>query len=137
MTDPVEIFEAERQHLLAIAYGMLGGVSDAEDVVQDAFLRWQRVHVGQVDSPRRYLRRIVTRLCIDQLRALKRRREEYVGVWLPEPLVRPDEGPEAMTLFAESLSLALLRVLETLSPIERAVFLLCEVFGYGTRRLPG
>lgn len=130
MPEPVEIFEARRPHLLAIAYGMLGSVSDAEDVVQDAFLGWQRVHVRHVDSPERYLERIVTRLCIDQRRTLKRRREEYVGVWLREPVVRSDEEPEAMAVLAESLSLALLRVLETPSPIERAVFLLCEVFGY-------
>jgi RNA polymerase sigma-70 factor (ECF subfamily) len=128
--DRLELFEAQRSRLLGIAYGMLGSLSDAEDVVQDAFLRWQRVPDKQIDSPEGYLRRVVTRLCIDHLRLLKRRREEYVGVWLPEPLVRTDDTPETMTVMADQLSVALLRILETLSPVERAVFLLCEVFGY-------
>ena len=130
MADPVEVFEAQRPHLLAIAYGMLGSIADAEDVVQDAFLRWQGAQSRPVESPRHYLQRIVTRLAIDQLRARRRRREDYVGVWLPEPVVRTEDDPEALTVFAESLSLALLRVLEALAPIERAVFLLREVFGY-------
>ena len=128
--DPTEVFEAQRARLLAIAYGMLGSASDAEDIVQDAFLRWQRVHTRRLDLPERYLRRIVTRLSIDYLRAVKRRREEYAGVWLPEPVMQADEDPEAMAVLADSLSLALLRVLEALSPVERAVFLLCDVFGY-------
>lgn len=125
-----ELFEMQRPRLLAIAYGMLGSASDAEDVVQEAFIRWQRVDLGRVESPERYLARTVTRLSIDHLRVLKRRREDYVGVWLPEPVTPKETDPEATAVMAESLSLALLRVLETLSPVERAVFLLCEVFGY-------
>ena len=128
--DSEELFKTQRPRLLAIAYGMLGSASDAEDVVQEAFLRWQRGGAGGVDFPERYLARIVTRLSIDHLRAVKRRREDYVGVWLPEPVTGDGTDPEGMTLLADSLSFALLRVLETLTPVERAVFLLCEVFGY-------
>jgi DNA-directed RNA polymerase specialized sigma24 family protein len=98
--------------------------------VQEAFLRWQRRGPARVDFPERYLARIVTRLSIDHFRAVKRRREDYVGVWLPEPVTGDDTDPEGMTLLADSLSFALLRVLEMLSPVERAVFLLCDVFGY-------
>ena len=128
--DSEELFKTQRPRLLAIAYGMLGSASDAEDVVQEAFLRWQRGGTDRVDFPERYLARIVTRLSIDHLRAVKRRREDYVGVWLPEPVTGDDPDPEGMTLLADSLSFALLRVLETLTPVERAVFLLCEVFAY-------
>lgn len=110
---------------------MLGSAADAEDIVQEAYLRWQRASEEDVRSPRSYLSAIVTRLCIDQLRSAQARREVYVGPWLPEPLLT--EGMPDMTStaeLAESLSVAFLVVLESLSPVERAVFLLREVFGY-------
>jgi RNA polymerase sigma-70 factor, ECF subfamily len=120
--------------MFSIAYRMLGSVSDAEDIVQEAFLRLHRVsRTGEeVESPRAYLSTVITRLAIDHLRSARVRRESYVGTWLPEPLVTgeaPDAAQHAET--ADSLSLALLVVLESLSPVERAVFLLREVFDYG------
>ena len=105
---------------------MLGCVMDAEDVVQEAFLRWQRAPRAEVRSPKAYLSAVVTRLCIDQLRSARKRREEYVGPWLPEPL--PTEPDTAA--IDESLSMAFLVLLESLNPTERAVFLLREVFDY-------
>jgi RNA polymerase sigma-70 factor (ECF subfamily) len=130
MVEAEQVFTTYRPQLFGLAYRMLGSVMDAEDVVQEAYLRWQGTHGATVEAPRAYLTTIVTRLCIDHLRSARVRREEYVGTWLPEPLVgaAPDEsgGPA----FSESLSLAFLVLLETLSPVERAVFLLHEVFGY-------
>ncbi len=111
---------------------MLGSVMDAEDIVQEAFVRWRRAFGGEeVRSPRAYLSAVVTRMCIDQLRSAKARREEYVGPWLPEPLPTgpaPDVAEKAV--LDESLSMAFLVLLESLSPTERAVFLLREVFDY-------
>ena len=114
--------------LFSIAYRMLGSVMDAEDVVQDAFLRWQEAPETDVRSPRAYLTTIVTRLAINHLRAARTKRETYVGPWLPEPLVTEDTR-DTLEL-AESLSMAFLVLLERLSPIERAVFLLHEVFDF-------
>ena len=122
-------FEELRPYLFSLAYRMLGSAADAEDVVQDAFLRWQ--HAEDVQHPKAYLAKIVTRLCIDHLQSARVRRETYVGPWLPEPLltdVSPDAAEEVER--AESLSMAFLVMLETLSPVERAGFLLREVFGY-------
>jgi RNA polymerase sigma-70 factor, ECF subfamily len=126
-----EQFEEQRSLLFGIAYRMLGSVMDAEDAVQEAYLRWQASDRSEVESPRAYLSTIVTRYCIDQLRSARARREEYVGPWLPEPLVQ-GEGPDVaeQVELAESLSMAFLVLLERLSPVERAVFLLSEVFGY-------
>ncbi len=115
--------------LFGIAYRMLGSVMDAEDVVQEAYLRWERADREGIESPRAYLSTIVTRLSIDALREAKRRREVYVGEWLPEPLVTGRDPREAAEL-ADSLSTAFLVLLESLSPPERAAFLLREVFGY-------
>jgi RNA polymerase sigma-70 factor (ECF subfamily) len=111
---------------------MLGSVMDAEDVVQEAFLRWQQRQVTEaaVESPKAYLSTVVTRLCIDQLRSAQARREEYVGPWLPEPLVAEPEEVVGTVDLADSLSLAFLVLLESLSPVERAVFLLREAFDY-------
>ena len=124
-----EEFEQLRPYLFSIAYRMMGSVSEAEDIVQEAFLRWERTTV-EVSSPRAYLSKAVTRLCLDELGSARARRENYVGPWLPEPLVgeTPDasEGAEK----AESLSIAFLVLLQSLSPLERAVFLLREVFDY-------
>ena len=112
--------------LFAIAYRMLGSVMDAEDLVQEAYLRWEQAAETEVRSPRAYLTTIVTRLAINQLRAARSTRETYVGPWLPEPLVT-DDPPDTVEL-AESLSMAFLVLLERLAPVERAAFLLHEVF---------
>jgi RNA polymerase sigma-70 factor (ECF subfamily) len=131
-----ENFEAFRPSLFALAYRMLGSVSEAEDIVQEAFLRQQRAlrQGAEIDSPKAYLSAVVTRLCIDHLRSARARREVYVGEWLPEPLLTDvDAGvdPAIYTEHADSLSLAFLVLLEQLNPVERAVFLLHDVFGYG------
>jgi RNA polymerase sigma-70 factor (ECF subfamily) len=122
-------FERHRQVLFAAAYRMLGTRADAEDVLQEAWLRWNRVDRDEVDEPRAYLFRLVTRLALDQLRRVKARREAYVGPWLPEPLLT-SPGVEEGAELAESLSMGLLVVLETLTPVERAVFVLHEAFGF-------
>ena len=122
-------FEDERPRLFGLAYRMLGSVADAEDVVQDAFLRWRSAE-GEVRSAKAFLTTVVTRLSIDRLRVARQERETYFGPWLPEPLVTEDAAPEAQAELAESLSLAFLALLESLQPIERAVFLLHEAFQY-------
>lgn len=120
-----------RPRLFGIAYRMLGTINDADDAVQEAYLRWQRVDRSAVESPEAFLVTTVTRVALDHWRTLKRRREEYVGPWLPEPLVGDEDGnPNARLERFEAISLALLVVLESLSPLERAVFLLREVFQY-------
>lgn len=135
MTDR-ETFESLRPLLFSIAYRMLASVSEAEDVVQDAFLRYHRALEDEVaiDSPKAYLSAVVTRLSIDQLRSARARRETYVGEWLPEPLLTTDDvnlgDPAAHAEEAETLSMAFLLVLDRLTPVERAAFLLHDVFGY-------
>jgi RNA polymerase sigma factor (sigma-70 family) len=119
-------FQDLRPLLFGLAYRMLGRRADAEDVVQDAYLCWQSAPAEEVRSPKSYLTTIVARLALDELKAAYRRRETYVGTWLPEPLVQP-AGTKPLEM-AESLSLAFLRLLETLSPAERVAFLLREVF---------
>ncbi|QFY11747.1 RNA polymerase sigma-70 factor [Nonomuraea phyllanthi] len=120
-------FEEHRSLLTGVAYRILGSVADAEDVVQEAWLRWSRVDETEVEDPRAYLVRVTSRLAIDRLRWAKSRRESYVGPWLPEPIgTEPDVAEHAE--LAESVELALLLVLETLSPLERAVFVLREAF---------
>jgi RNA polymerase sigma-70 factor (ECF subfamily) len=131
--DAVAVFAEERPKLFGVAYRMLGSVADAEDVVQETYLRWQEVvDVGTaIDSPSAYLTTMVSRRCLDELRSARRRREEYVGEWLPEPLLTDDRlDPAQQTELADSLSTAFLVVLEALSPGERAAFLLHDVFGY-------
>jgi RNA polymerase sigma-70 factor, ECF subfamily len=125
-------FEDYRPLLFSIAYRMLGSAMEAEDMVQEAFLRYQRVNPDDVDSPKAYLTTIITRLCLDQLKSAKAQREQYIGIWLPEPLLTTagSESPGATFAQRESISMAFLRVLEQLSPVERAVFLLREVFDY-------
>jgi RNA polymerase sigma-70 factor, ECF subfamily len=123
----MESYEELRPYLFAIAYRMLGSVAEAEDVVQDAFLRYHEAGVD-ADSPKAYLATVTTRLAIDQLRSARARREVYPGEWLPEPLVDDEAVRHAET--ADSLSLTFLHLLEKLSPVERAVFLLREVFDY-------
>ena len=138
MTAPLEAFDRHRRLLFSVAYQMLGSVADAEDVVQDAWLRWSAADRSDVLDERAYLVRIASRLALDRMDSARARRESYVGPWLPEPLLtgsspvaaapqeaQPDEAAE----LGEQVSLALLVVLETLSPAERAVFVLREVFG--------
>lgn len=121
-------FEAHRAALASIAYRMLGSASDAEDVVQEAWLRWQVTPHEEVRSARAYLSKVVTRLCLDRLKSAQARRETYVGPWLPEP-VRTATEDEPLAR-AESISLAFLVLLESLAPLERAVYLLHEIFDY-------
>src|ERR671917_2428627 len=125
MTD--DPFLTHRSLLFTVAYEMLGSATDAEDVVQETWLRWADVERAEVRDPRAYLVRIVTRLCLNRLRTLARQREEYVGEWLPEPVLTSPDVAEDVEL-AESVSIAMLAVLETLLPTERAVFVLHEVF---------
>jgi len=133
-----ETLEELRPRAFAIAYRMLGSVSEAEDVVQEALLRLHRARDEgeRIESPRAYLSTVVTRLGIDHLRSARVRRESYVGEWLPEPLVTsPEEDPAHHAEVADSLSLAFLVLLESLSPEQRAVFLLREVFDYPYDRI--
>jgi RNA polymerase sigma-70 factor, ECF subfamily len=125
-----DVYTELRPLLFSIAYRMLGSVADAEDVVQESFVRFHSSEV-KIESPRAYLSAITTRLCIDQLRSARVRRETYVGEWLPEPLLTDEMGPEQSAVDTDSLSMSFLLVLERLSPTERAVFLLHDVFGYG------
>ncbi len=122
-----EAFVAHRNLLFTVAYEMLGSAADAEDVLQETWLRWAGVDLGIVQDQRAYLVRIVTRQALDRLRALGRRKESYVGPWLPEPLLTAPDVAEDVEL-ADSVSMAMLLVMETLTPIERAVFVLREVF---------
>ncbi|WP_096587197.1 RNA polymerase sigma-70 factor [Calothrix sp. NIES-2098] len=127
----LETFNQHRSLLFAIAYRMLGTVTDAEDMVQETFLRWHQTAQTTVKSAKTYLATITTRLCIDRLRSAHVQREKYVGTWLPEPIVTQQTAdPVDQLELADSLSMAFLVVLERLSPIERAVFLLREVFDY-------
>jgi RNA polymerase sigma-70 factor, ECF subfamily len=130
-----DVFQAYKPLLFSIAYNMLGSIMDTEDCVQEAFLRWYKAsdngEIEAVRSPKSYLSTIVTRLCIDQLRSARAQRERYVGIWLPEPLVTIDEtSVTSMAELSEALSIAFLHLLEQLSPLERAVFLLRQVFDY-------
>ncbi|WP_405379074.1 MULTISPECIES: RNA polymerase sigma-70 factor [Streptomyces] len=126
--DPAtEAFLAHRNLLFTVAYEMLGSAADAEDVLQETWLRWVGVDHASVRKQRAYLVRIVTRLALDRMRALGRRKESYIGAWLPEPLLTTPDVAENVEL-ADSISLAMLLVLETLTPVERAVFVLREVF---------
>ncbi|GHE60962.1 RNA polymerase sigma24 factor [Streptomyces spiralis] len=134
-TDPeTDLFEEHRPVLMGVAYRMLGRVADAEDVVQEAWLRWSGADRAAVREPRAYLVRVTTRLAMDRLRQIKARGESYVGPWLPEPLATDVAGTaqdaEQRAVLADSVSLAVLVVLESLSPLERAVFVLREAFGY-------
>ena len=127
----IETFTTLRPRLFGIAYRMLGRVAEAEDMVQETWLRWQRQELTQVASPEAWLVSTVTRLCIDQLKSARRQREDYYGIWLPEPLVEASApSPSEAAVRADSLSMAFMLMLEKLTPLERAVFLLREVFAY-------
>ncbi|MCB0923003.1 MAG: RNA polymerase sigma-70 factor [Mycobacterium sp.] len=126
-----ERFTLLRPLLFTIAYEILGSATDADDVLQDSYLRWARVDLAEVHDTKAYLAQLVTRQALNTLRAEARRREDYVGPWLPEPLLLDDCNALTDVVLAESVSMAMLVVLETLSPDERAVFVLHEVFGFG------
>jgi RNA polymerase sigma-70 factor (ECF subfamily) len=135
-----ETYEDLRPLLFSIAYRMLGSVAEAEDIVQEAFLRYQRAlaeETAEVESPRAYLCAVTTRLAIDYLRSARARREDYVGEWLPEPVLTEETSLDGARYVeeADSLSMAFLLVLERLSPVERAVFLLHDVFDYDYREI--
>ena len=118
--------------LFGIAYRMLGRVSEAEDMVQEVWLRWQKQEIAGIESPKAWLVSTMTRLCIDQLRSARREREEYYGVWLPEPLMAAtdEKNDAAASGLSDSLTMAFMMIMESLDPVERAVFLLREVFDY-------
>ena len=119
-------FAPLRRKLIRVAYRMLGSVADAEDIVQEAFIRWMAVDRSAIQVPEAFLRRMVTRRCLDQLKSARHQRETYVGAWLPDPVVEDDEHGEQ-----DDVTLPLMLALERLSPLERAVFLLHDVFGLG------
>lgn len=131
-TAPSDAFELHREFLVRLAYRMLGSLAEAEDIVQDAFLRWRDVDHATVTTPRSYLARVVSRLCLDRMRSEAVRRETYVGTWLPDPLVSSPDEP-----LAADLSLALLMTLERLSPLERAAFLMHDVFDMDYAEIAG
>ncbi|QZT61906.1 RNA polymerase sigma-70 factor [Mycolicibacterium austroafricanum] len=130
MSEHAERFTHLRPLLFTIAYEILGSATESDDVLQESYLRWAEVDLAGVADSRAYLARLVTRQALNALRAQSRRREDYVGPWLPEPLLT-EADPSADVVLAESVSMAMLVVLETLSPDERAVFVLREVFGFG------
>ena len=130
-------FEEHRAELFGIAYQMLGSIADAEDILQDAWLKWSLVDARRVDQPRAYLARTITNLSLNKLKAAAVRRETYVGPWLPEPLVTAEQDTGHQVEQTEAVSLAMLVVLETLSPLERAVFVLKEVFGFSFSEIAG
>ncbi len=127
----LDAFQEQRPRLFSIAYRMLGSASEAEDVLQDAWVRFSGAEANDLRSPQAFAATIVARLCLDRLKSARARREEYVGPWLPEPVLTADEqSPDLLAERSESVTLAFLVLLETLSPEERAVFLLKEVFDY-------
>lgn len=131
MSDLDPIFEAHRPQLERLAYRMLSSLADVDDVMQDAYLRWSREDRGEVRSPQSFLYTMVTRLCIDQRRKVEARKEKYVGPWLPEPIIETRWSPDGGNLeAADSVSLAFLVVLESLSPVERAAYLLRRAFDF-------
>jgi RNA polymerase sigma-70 factor (ECF subfamily) len=125
------VFEEYRPTLASLAYRMLGSLPDADDVMQDAYLRWSLEDRGAVRSPRAYLSAIVTRLCIDRRQSIEERKKMYIGPWLPDPIIEAVDDPAGRLETAETVSMALLLVLESLSPVERAAYLLRRIFDYG------
>lgn len=127
-----DTFMAQRPWLFALAYRMLGAATDTEDILQEAHLRFSE-HGAHVQHPKRWLEQVVTRLCLDQLKSARARREEYIGPWLPEPLETTDASLRGVPSDSEAISLAFLALLERLSPLERAVFVLVESFDYSAQ----
>ncbi|HKX83440.1 MAG TPA: sigma-70 family RNA polymerase sigma factor, partial [Pyrinomonadaceae bacterium] len=125
--EKAEVFGAHRSRLFGIAYRMLGTSADAEDILQEAYIRWHKVDPGEIETPEAWLVTVVTRLSIDRLRRASHERETYIGPWLPEPIVT-EPSPQDDAELASSLSIAFLTMLERLSPTERAVFLLHDIF---------
>jgi RNA polymerase sigma-70 factor, ECF subfamily len=131
MSNPAASFEPYRRRLLGLAYRMFGSIADAEDAVQETYLRWHATDRDRVSDPKAFLMTTTTRICLDMLTSARARREEYVGPWLPEPVVDTAAlAPDSRTELAEDLSIALLLILDQLSPLERAAFLLHEVFDF-------
>ena len=130
--EAMDQFERYRPLMFSIAYRMLGSVTEAEDIVQNAYLRYRQMPAGSIASPKAFLSTVVTRLCLNQLQAVRVQRESYLGPWLPEPLLTEDDpgSPTSQAEMLESISIAFLVLLERLTPVERAVFLLREVFDY-------
>ena len=129
--DPSATFEPHRRRLLGLAYRMLGSMAEAEDAVQEAYLRWHGTDRTRIEEPRAFLTTMTTRICLDVLKSARVKREAYVGPWLPDPVTDTASlAPDAQTALAEDLSVALLLALERLSPLERAAFLLHDVFDY-------
>src|SRR5947207_4308485 len=124
-----ERFEADRTRLQAVAYRLLGSASEADDAVQEAWLRLSRSDTAAVENLSGWLTTVVARVCLDMLRSRRARREDYVGTWLPEPVVTIENGPEDEAVLADSVGLALLVVLDTLTPAERLAFVLHDMFG--------
>jgi len=133
--DGVTVFDEQRRRLVGLAYRMLGSLADAEDVVQEVWLRWQRSDISSIEQPQAWLTTVTTRVALDRSRAQMRRREDYPGPWLPEPLVQ--DGPEEAAELADSLTLGFLVLLDALAPLERAVFILADVFGTPYREIAG
>ena len=134
MLDPTTTFQELRPRMFGLAYHMLGSLSEAEDVVQDAYLRWHGVDHASVQQPSAYLLRTVTHLCLDATDLAYRKRTEYIGEWLPDPLIQVEDASASIE-HEEVLSLAILRLLEQLNPVERAVFVLRQVFDYSYREI--
>lgn len=130
-SDPSATFEPYRRRLLGLAYRMLGSMAEAEDAVQEAYLRWHVADRESVEDPKAFLTTTTTRICLEVLKSARARREKYVGPWLPDPVTDMAAlAPDAQTELAEDLSVALLLALDRLSPLERAAFLLHDVFDY-------
>ncbi|MGE4339023.1 MAG: sigma-70 family RNA polymerase sigma factor, partial [Pigmentiphaga sp.] len=123
--DPVEAFEVQRPRLLYLAYRMLGSRHEAEDIVQESWLRWRNADQDAVQEPAAWLTRVVSRLCLDHMKSARVRRETYPGIWLPDPLLEPEDDD----LRADNLTRTLMMALDRLSPLERAAFLLHDIFG--------
>lgn len=131
MHETTQIFEQHRPLLFRLAYGMLGRVAFAEDAVQETFLRWQKQDTKQIQSPKAWLSKVVNRICLDEIKSARNQKEQYIGPDLPEPLLAESPtSPEEMLELAESVSMAMLVLLDRLNPVQRAVFLLYEVFDY-------
>ncbi|MFF7930758.1 sigma-70 family RNA polymerase sigma factor [Streptomyces sp. NPDC007940] len=135
----IDRFEASRGRLASLAYRLLGSAADAEDAVQDTFLRWQAAHRERVEVPEAWLTKVVTNLCLDRLRSAQARHERAIGAWLPEPLLEGDPmlGPADTFEQRESVSFAVLTLMERLSPVERAVYVLREAFSYSHAEIAG
>ncbi|MEU9333402.1 RNA polymerase sigma-70 factor [Streptomyces sp. NPDC048290] len=139
MATRVEVFESHRPRMFSLAYRMLGSAEEAEDIVQDAYLRYDGADRDRIEHPAAWLAKVVTNLCLTRLTSARARRERYVGTWLPEPVVTSDGtlGPLESAEQRDAVSLAMLVLLERLTPTERAVYVLREAFGYGHREIAG